>query len=219
MEYNYSKKSIWKWIVLYVVVGAVAYGAVYYLYFYKKGGYSYNNQDISYDNQTNPNTQNSNSETADWKTYTNTEYGFELKHPEKFTIKEENNQITFKNNNNTIIFSKGKGLLKEAVADLFDRGSLMIRNQALADNKEYHIRASYFTGDAYEKASIFIFVSQKYQPQYMGEKFGVVEFIKVGVDSIISAEEFKKFQETGDNNYDNLITISEKILSTFKFTN
>ncbi len=164
------------------------------------------------------NYQTQNTETADWETYINNEYGFEIKYPKTYTIKEENNQIIFKNNNNTIIFSKGKGLLKEVVADLFDQGSLGIRNQALAYNQEYHIKASYFTGDAYERASIFIFVPQKYHPRFMGEKFGVVEFIKVVVDSIISVEEFKKFQETGDNNYDNLITISEKILSTFKFT-
>ncbi len=44
MEYNYSKKSIWKWILLYVVVGAVAYGAVYYFWSYEKGGYSYSPQ-------------------------------------------------------------------------------------------------------------------------------------------------------------------------------
>ncbi len=48
MEYNYPKKSIWKWILLYLIIAAVAYGAVYYFFFYKKGGYNYNSQ--SYQN-------------------------------------------------------------------------------------------------------------------------------------------------------------------------
>ncbi len=75
MDYS-SKKSLWKWILLYVVIGAVAYGAVYYFFFYpstslragKNGGYSYAPQ--------NEQIQNSNSETAGWKTYIGD--GFEL---------------------------------------------------------------------------------------------------------------------------------------------
>jgi len=46
MEYNnpknYSKKNLWKWILLYVVIAAVAYGLIYYFFFANKGGYSYN---------------------------------------------------------------------------------------------------------------------------------------------------------------------------------
>ena len=45
MEY-YLKKSIWKWVLIYVIIGAVAYGTVYYFYFYKKGGYSYDSQSL-----------------------------------------------------------------------------------------------------------------------------------------------------------------------------
>src|SRR3989344_5137117 len=32
-KYSYSKKNIWKWILLYLLSGAVAYGAAYYLFF------------------------------------------------------------------------------------------------------------------------------------------------------------------------------------------
>ena len=38
MEYNYPKKSILKWIVLYVIIAALAYGAIYYFWFYEKSG-------------------------------------------------------------------------------------------------------------------------------------------------------------------------------------
>ncbi len=76
----YSRKSIWKWILLYVLIGAVAYVAVYYFLFYKKGGYIYNQQD------------NQNTQTADWKTYKNDEYGFAISYPSTWVIKSDNQQ-------------------------------------------------------------------------------------------------------------------------------
>jgi len=36
MEY-FSKKSLWKWILLYVIIGVIVYGLIYYFFFYKKG--------------------------------------------------------------------------------------------------------------------------------------------------------------------------------------
>lgn len=41
-SYGYGKRPLWQWIVLYVVIGAVVYGAVYYFFLAKKGGYSSN---------------------------------------------------------------------------------------------------------------------------------------------------------------------------------
>ncbi len=83
----YSKKSIWKWILLYVIIGVVAYVAIYYFYFYKKGGYNYNPQNYQ------TNTQNETADlsakdlsTADWKTYKNDEYGFEMQIPTHWII-------------------------------------------------------------------------------------------------------------------------------------
>lgn len=39
---GYGKKSVGQWVVIYVVIGAVVYGLVYYFFFAKKGGYSSN---------------------------------------------------------------------------------------------------------------------------------------------------------------------------------
>lgn len=35
---NYSKKSPFMWIVIYVLIGLIVYGAIYYFAFYKKSG-------------------------------------------------------------------------------------------------------------------------------------------------------------------------------------
>jgi hypothetical protein len=36
----YGKKPLWQWILIYVVIGAIVYGAIYY-FFMNRGGYSY----------------------------------------------------------------------------------------------------------------------------------------------------------------------------------
>lgn len=59
MDYNnqksYStKKNLWKWILLYVVVGVVAYGLIYYFFFAGRGGYNYNTQQYNNYEQTTP---------------------------------------------------------------------------------------------------------------------------------------------------------------------
>jgi flagellar basal body-associated protein FliL len=54
---NYSKKSLWKWILLCAVIAIVACGLIYYFFFANKGGYTYNTQSNNYD-QTTPTVQN-----------------------------------------------------------------------------------------------------------------------------------------------------------------
>lgn len=41
MAAGYGKRPLWQWILIYLVIGAVVYGAIYYFYFSKKGGYNY----------------------------------------------------------------------------------------------------------------------------------------------------------------------------------
>jgi len=40
---GYGKRPLWQWVVLYLVVGAIVYGLIYYFVLAKKGGgYNYN---------------------------------------------------------------------------------------------------------------------------------------------------------------------------------
>ncbi len=35
----YGKRPLWQWVVIYLVIGAVVYGLIYYFVIAKKGGY------------------------------------------------------------------------------------------------------------------------------------------------------------------------------------
>ena len=36
---SYGKRPMWQWIAIYLVIGAVIYGLIYYFMFAGKGGY------------------------------------------------------------------------------------------------------------------------------------------------------------------------------------
>ncbi len=41
-NYGYGKRPLWQWILLYIVIGLIAYGLIYFIFFYKNDGYNYN---------------------------------------------------------------------------------------------------------------------------------------------------------------------------------
>ena len=40
MANGYGKRPLWQWLLIYLVVGAVIYGLIYYFVFNKSGGYN-----------------------------------------------------------------------------------------------------------------------------------------------------------------------------------
>lgn len=78
----------WKIISLLIVVGLIIGGVFAYIYFSKS-------QNPMTNVQSNSNIQNPNTETADWKTYRNNEYGFEFKYPKEWAIAEERGEDYF----------------------------------------------------------------------------------------------------------------------------
>lgn len=45
---GYNKRPLWQWIVIYVILGAIIYGAVYYFFLSKNNGYNYNKSSTQY---------------------------------------------------------------------------------------------------------------------------------------------------------------------------
>ena len=37
---SYAKRPLWQWVTIYAVIGVVVYGAIYYFFLAKKGGYT-----------------------------------------------------------------------------------------------------------------------------------------------------------------------------------
>lgn len=40
-KYSYGKKPLWQWVVIYLIIGAIVYAAIYYFVIAKRGGVSY----------------------------------------------------------------------------------------------------------------------------------------------------------------------------------
>lgn len=47
---GYGKRPLWEWVVIYVIVGAIVYGAIYYFAYAKKGSTYGSNQNTSQGN-------------------------------------------------------------------------------------------------------------------------------------------------------------------------
>ncbi|HUD04798.1 MAG TPA: cupredoxin domain-containing protein [Patescibacteria group bacterium] len=99
-QYGYGKRPLWQWILLYIVIGVVIYGLVYY-FVLAKNGKGYNNTAVTptYTSpttiQTSPSQAPSSAVTIQKITVTGTEYAFT---PSTFTLKKgQPAEITFKN--------------------------------------------------------------------------------------------------------------------------
>ncbi|OGY54761.1 MAG: hypothetical protein A2951_01705 [Candidatus Buchananbacteria bacterium RIFCSPLOWO2_01_FULL_56_15] len=41
--YGYKKVKPWQWVVIYLIIGTIVYGAIYYFYVSQRGGYTTTN--------------------------------------------------------------------------------------------------------------------------------------------------------------------------------
>ena len=57
MDYQkngYGKRPLWQWVLIYLIIGGIAYAAVYYFLFAGTGGYSYTNSNAPISSSTAP---------------------------------------------------------------------------------------------------------------------------------------------------------------------
>jgi len=45
---GYNKRPLWQWLVIYVILGAIIYGGIYYFFLKNNNGYNYNKSSIQY---------------------------------------------------------------------------------------------------------------------------------------------------------------------------
>lgn len=45
---GYTKRPVWQWILIYLIVGGIVYGGIYYFVIAKNGGYNANNANYNY---------------------------------------------------------------------------------------------------------------------------------------------------------------------------
>src|SRR5581483_1437082 len=68
-RYGYGKRPLWQWIVLYLLIGGIAYAVIYYVFFTKGSGYSYKGSQY----QANYPSQNTNSQNQSTNNQTTTQ--------------------------------------------------------------------------------------------------------------------------------------------------
>lgn len=92
----YGKRPLWQWIALYLVIAVILYGAFYYLFLAKKGGYNYNQTQAPTYQQSSPTVTQTQTNTETMKvTVEGSEFAFS---PSTITAKKgQTVEVTFKN--------------------------------------------------------------------------------------------------------------------------
>ena len=181
MVNNYAEKSLLKWILLYVLIGVIAYGLIYYFLFYKKG-YNYNLQQYS--------NQDQNISMKNWKEYSNSEGGFNLKYPSGWVVDDKSDKGFIEYGPpKTVIFTGSQGILQVSYGTGFGGMCEQGYEQLLIGNKNFD--ACHEIIDEVERWSV--------SSKHLG-KYGIGMFITVNKPYLYNRD------------------IIIKILSTFKFT-
>ena len=150
------------------------------------------------------NTQTSTDKTANWKTYTNNEYGFEFKYPDTLQITEESDQRNFdlrpEDPNNELFNWFSLHLADKRDRQIFNF-SVSINHPGLGFGGTETVSKTTVTIDGVN-ANKEIF--QEIGGEYKGEKMVLYTFNKSG----------NGYMVLGTGTYE----LADTILSTFKFT-
>jgi len=208
---GYYKKGSWKkWVLIYGVVAVLLYGGIYYFVLSKNKSnpYSYNTSPSPTQSVQKPSPTTD--PTANWKTYTNTKYGYTFKYPNPWT---ENCSKDISQNSplsqsvivcpeayptgpfggipayfNVTVESKKIGETAQDIKKLKEKENPSIKEVSVPKIANYDVAASYFEGAGIPNATVYL-VKNPSDTTYMNI--------------------------TGDGIDEN---IYNQILSTFKFT-
>lgn len=145
--------------------------------------------------------------TANWKTYSDSKYGFSLKYPSEYLISEVNNGIFFSKSPEEKV--KLDACLKQIECNSFSLGIQFTSGSKPTEQslKDYIIKHD--SGDFYTWDSKAIDGSNALQTEYDA----VVGSGKINVTYVVKGTSVLRIQTQTEN-----ISIYNQILSTFKFT-
>lgn len=213
MDY-YSKKSIWKWILLYAIIGAIVYGLIYYFTFYKKGSYGENYQ---YAPETEINEMQTNTAKYDKPgTYVNDAQGYQIDYiagTELWETLDFNKYCVYLFYKNGYIgiaslkddedaLDSGQAITSCAVINGLGEGFMPTTQETVVNNKKFMAE-----GYKFQNQNNIIY----YHDIALAFSFNDNIVIQFGYTN-------KTNKETSDEEYANIMSAINQMLSTFKFT-
>lgn len=149
--------------------------------------------------------------TDGWKTYRNMNYGFELRYPEGFDVRERTDSIILTEHATpvdafSIVLYKIRGSLTDQIMPEMHQAGWKI-----ADRQLYALTTSYYTNDDQSLSAIYLFVRDFPLHENTGEYSMMRATITTTKDEFLAAKNAKLVDP------ESILTTPEEILSTFRF--
>lgn len=212
MKY-YLGKSIWKWVLVYVSIGIVAYGLIYYFVFYGKGNY---NESYQYNSETEINEMKTNTVKYDKPgIYVNDAQGYQINYVtgtelwETLDFNKYCVYLFYKNGYIGIVSLKddedaldsGQAITSCAVINGLGEGFIPTTRETVVNNKKFMAEGYKFPTQSNVIYNHDIALAFSFNDNTV---------IRFGYTN-------KTNKETSDEEYANTMSIINQMLSTFKF--
>lgn len=151
-------------------------------------------------------------DTEGWATFRDRGLAIEFKYPPSYSVESDEDTVTLtpldKNPDGTIKMEKIRSSLAKEV-----NRDWQMATWKIADRKTFAMTSAYFTDDNDKLWSTYLFV----RDFPLGNGGSTFPMVRATIYSPLSAEEYAKGQQAGTVDFENLLTLPEQILSTFRF--